>query len=350
MTGRSAPARAWQRMLSGRRLDLLDPSPLDVEIEDVAHGLSRVPRWNGQTAGDWAFSVAQHSVLVERIAALATPGLSSRWRLAALLHDGPEYVIGDLISPFKAVIGGDYKALEARLLSAIHRHAGLPETRDAGPLRYPPRARTVHPLHGRLPGAGVDLVGHGIDLGAGTIFAEARVHQGGTFTEVLTLERRLEIDLFEPVVRIRDAVVNDGYRPTSHRLLYHVNAGHPLLGEASRLYGDGWALADGLDGGGATPVDDHVERVDVDATPAGAFGIEHRDTGLFLELGTDAAALPLTALWRAYRSGVFALGIEPQTAADDADGSILAGGERRDYRLDLRVGSRAPDQLRSTSS
>ena len=124
----SPPRRAWQRMLSGRRLDLLDPSPLDVEIEDVAHGLSRVPRWNGQTKGDWAFSVAQHSVLVERIAGLTVPDLAPKWRLAALLHDGPEYVIGDLISPFKAVVGGDYKALEARLMAAIHRRAGLPQT------------------------------------------------------------------------------------------------------------------------------------------------------------------------------------------------------------------------------
>ncbi len=120
--------RAWQRMLSGRRLDLLDPSPLDVEIEDVAHGLSRVPRWNGQTAGDWAFSVAQHSVLVERIVGLADPDMAPRWRLAALLHDGPEFVIGDLISPFKAVVGGNYKALETRLMGAIHQRAGLPET------------------------------------------------------------------------------------------------------------------------------------------------------------------------------------------------------------------------------
>lgn len=134
MQDRSAPAsapsprRAWQRMLSGRRLDLLDPSPLDIEIEDVAHGLSRVPRWNGQTHGDWAFSVAQHSVLVERIVGLATPDTAPKWRLAALLHDGPEYVIGDLISPFKAVVGGDYKALERRILAAIHRRAGLPET------------------------------------------------------------------------------------------------------------------------------------------------------------------------------------------------------------------------------
>src|SRR5881398_3260981 len=98
---RAAP-RAWQRMLSGRRLDLLDPSPLDVEIEDIAHGLARVARWNGQTTGEHAFSVAQHCVVVEALAAKLKPGLEARWRLAALLHDAPEYVIGDMISPFKA--------------------------------------------------------------------------------------------------------------------------------------------------------------------------------------------------------------------------------------------------------
>ena len=118
--------RAWQRMLSGRRLDLLDPSPLDIEIEDIAHGLARVARWNGQTTGDHAFSVAQHSVVVEEIAAHIQPGLEPRWRLAALLHDASEYVIGDMISPFKAVLGGNYKTVEKRLLSAIHIRFGLP--------------------------------------------------------------------------------------------------------------------------------------------------------------------------------------------------------------------------------
>ncbi len=121
-----APPRAWQRMLSGRRLDLLDPSPLDVEIADIAHGLARVARWNGQTAGAHAFSVAQHSLLVEEIASAQAPRLSADERLIVLLHDAPEYVVGDLISPFKAVLGGDYKAVEARLLSAIHRRFGLP--------------------------------------------------------------------------------------------------------------------------------------------------------------------------------------------------------------------------------
>ena len=120
------PPRAWQRMLSGRRLDLLDPSPLDVEIEDIAHGLARVARWNGQTRGSHPFSVAQHSILVEEIALRWEPGLAPEDRLAILLHDAPEYVIGDMISPFKAVIGPIYKDVEKRLATAIHLRFGLP--------------------------------------------------------------------------------------------------------------------------------------------------------------------------------------------------------------------------------
>ena len=123
--------RAWQRMLSGRRLDLLDPSPLDIEIEDIAQGLSRVARWNGQTTGLWAYSVAQHSLLVETLVMRMKPGLLGRWRLAALLHDAPEYVVGDLITPFKAVIGQDYKALERRLLAAVHLRFSLPSALPA---------------------------------------------------------------------------------------------------------------------------------------------------------------------------------------------------------------------------
>jgi uncharacterized protein len=112
-------------MLSGRRLDLLDPSALDVEIADIAHGLARVARWNGQTVGAHIFSVAQHSLLVETIARQRAR-LDRRFRLAVLLHDAPEYVIGDMISPFKAVIGDAYKSVEARLLVAIHLRFGLP--------------------------------------------------------------------------------------------------------------------------------------------------------------------------------------------------------------------------------
>tara|TARA_R110002074_G_scaffold52588_1_gene132567 strand:+ start:51 stop:653 length:603 start_codon:yes stop_codon:yes gene_type:complete len=118
--------RAWQRMLSGRRLDLLDPTPVDIELEDIAHGLAFVARWNGQTTGDWPYSVAEHSLLVEAIIGRMEPSLSPRWRLAALLHDAPEYVIGDMISPVKAAVGPDYGALDARLTAAIHIRFGLP--------------------------------------------------------------------------------------------------------------------------------------------------------------------------------------------------------------------------------
>ena len=121
--------RAWQRMVSGRRLDLLDPSPLDVEISDIAHGLARVSRWNGQTFGDHPFSVAQHSLVVEDIFRRLGKASADECQMA-LLHDAPEYVIGDMISPFKAVVGGGYKAVEKRLEAAIHLRFGLPAHPD----------------------------------------------------------------------------------------------------------------------------------------------------------------------------------------------------------------------------
>lgn len=128
---RGKAPRAWQRMLSGRRLDLLDPSPLDIELADIAHGLARVARWNGQTLGSQAFSVAQHSLAVEIAFSHLSPDAPPEWRMTALLHDAPEYVIGDMISPFKAVVGGGYKAVEKRLEGAIHLRFGLPATTPA---------------------------------------------------------------------------------------------------------------------------------------------------------------------------------------------------------------------------
>ena len=118
--------RAWQRMLSGRRLDLLDPTPMDIEVEDIAHGLAFVARWNGQTIGDYAYSVAEHSLLVEEIFSRENPGIATKWKLAALLHDAPEYVIGDMISPVKAAVGPSYGELDERLTAAIHIRFGLP--------------------------------------------------------------------------------------------------------------------------------------------------------------------------------------------------------------------------------
>ncbi len=129
--------RAWQRMLSGRRLDLIDPSPLDIEIEDVAHGLARVARWNGQTQGPEIFSVAQHSLLVEAIFGAVDLAAPREAKLAALLHDAPEYVIGDMISPLKAAVAGEYKAVEKRLLTAIFLRYGLK------PVMAPELARAI---------------------------------------------------------------------------------------------------------------------------------------------------------------------------------------------------------------
>lgn len=135
--------RAWQRMLSGRRLDLLDPSPVDVEIDDIAHGLARVARWNGQTRGENAFSVAEHCLIVEDIAQRLKPDLDPDGQLSILLHDAPEYVIGDMISPFKAVMGGDYKAVEIRLQAAIHIRFGLPPDMPAALKKLAKRADII---------------------------------------------------------------------------------------------------------------------------------------------------------------------------------------------------------------
>ena len=118
--------RAWQRMLSGRRLDLLNPTPVDIEVQDIAHGLSFVARWNGQTRGDWAYTVAEHSILVERIFTDIASDPDPRWRLAALLHDAPEYVIGDMISPVKSALGREYGEMDQRIAAAVHRRFGLP--------------------------------------------------------------------------------------------------------------------------------------------------------------------------------------------------------------------------------
>jgi uncharacterized protein len=126
------PPRVWQRMLSGRRLDLAHPSPFDIEIEDIAHGLARVARWNGQTRGEHAFSVAEHSVLVEKLVRRLEPGLGPKDWMTALLHDSPEYVIGDMISPFKALLGESYKGVEARLQEAVHLRFGLKAVTPAG--------------------------------------------------------------------------------------------------------------------------------------------------------------------------------------------------------------------------
>ncbi len=151
------PPRAWQRMLSGRRLDLLDPSPLDIEIEDIAHGLARVARWNGQTHGINSFSVAQHSLVVEEIARHLEIDLPAPTLLAILLHDAAEYVIGDMISPFKAVLGESYKSTESRLMNAVHVRFALPPKPAAGIIALTKRADRICAFHEATRLAGFEV-------------------------------------------------------------------------------------------------------------------------------------------------------------------------------------------------
>ncbi|MEX6633492.1 YfbR-like 5'-deoxynucleotidase [Hyphococcus lacteus] len=152
------PARAWQRMLSGRRLDILDPSPVDIEVEDIAHGLARVARWNGQTIGDLPFNVAQHSLIVENFCGELKPDWPVKWRLAALLHDAPEFVIGDMISPFKAQLGEQYKTIEGRLMEAIHLRFGLPAHLPDGVEKLIKRADRASAYFEAVQLAGFDVV------------------------------------------------------------------------------------------------------------------------------------------------------------------------------------------------
>ena len=182
------PRRAWQRMLSGRRLDLLDPTPFDIEIGDIAHGLAFVARWNGQTHGDWPYSVAEHSLLVEDIFARLNPGCDPAWRLAALLHDAPEYVIGDMISPVKSALGQEYGAMDERLTAAIHRRFGLPATLPAALKR---RIKAADRISARLEA--VQIAGFG-DSEARKLFPIPNEH-------ILSV---LKIDL-RPPVQVRDA-------------------------------------------------------------------------------------------------------------------------------------------------
>jgi len=174
----TAPPRAWQRMLSGRRLNLLDPSPLDIEIEDIAHGLARVARWNGQTRGPRPFNVAQHSVIVEDFCGRLSPDWPARWRLAALLHDGPEFVIGDMISPFKSALGQVYRDIEHRLQQAIHIRFGLPANLPLAVEKTIKKADRASAFHEAVQLAGFEteealkLFGDPKTLDAGTLIAQ----------------------------------------------------------------------------------------------------------------------------------------------------------------------------------
>lgn len=229
---------------------------------------------------------------------------------------------------------GFLRGFDGFLVTCGLDHHGLPAQTDAAAFRYPPREHSVHPLHGRIMAARAELLRREVDWEAGRVEIRTLARQVSVFGEALELDRRLSVGLHEPRLVIDDVVTNRGFRPTRHGILYHVNLGHPLLGEGSRLVGEGWALRDRLDGG-AAPEDDHVEVVEAVPSPPMGIGLENPTLGVRLTLRYDAEALPVTALWRAFQSGVFALGLEPQT--DLAADPPLGPGEARRYALEVQL-------------
>ena len=231
---------------------------------------------------------------------------------------------------------GFLRGFDGFLVTCGLDHHGMPAETDAAPFAYPPRRVSVHPLHGRIMTGRAELLRRGIDWEAGRVEIRLRVRQAAVFGEVLELDRRLSVAVREPALWIEDVVTNRGFRPTRHGLLYHVNLGWPLLDRDARLTGPAWPLRDRLDRDPPEPADDHVEVVESGPSPGpeadgrSEIGLLNPAIGTRLALRYDPTALPVTALWRAFQSGVFALGLEPQT---DLAAPPLEAGEARRYGL-----------------
>jgi uncharacterized protein len=120
--------RAWVRLPSGKRLDLLNPTPFDWEDEDLALGLARTYRWGGHSAWPLPLSVAQHSLLVLALhRRRAHSAANAPAELRELLHDADEGLLGfDCLSPVKPILGQAYRTLTERLEKAIALRYGLP--------------------------------------------------------------------------------------------------------------------------------------------------------------------------------------------------------------------------------
>lgn len=236
---------------------------------------------------------------------------------------------------------GALRGFDGFLVTCGLDHHGPPSESSAAEARYPLRDVHVHPLHGRIATAKAELVEKRIDWAEGRIIVELIARQATVFGEVLELARRYEVALEAGRMNLRDRVTNRGFRPARHGLLYHCNIGHPVLEEGTRLTGEGWALIDRLDAG-AAPLDDHVELVDVGPSPsAGRIGAT--GGGVAVTLGFDSGAMPVTALWRAFQSGTYALGLEPQTDLMNSKTAVLAAGETREYFLTIVLRDAGPD-------
>ncbi|MEO0382591.1 MAG: aldose 1-epimerase family protein [Pseudomonadota bacterium] len=227
---------------------------------------------------------------------------------------------------------GFLRGFDGFLVTCGLDHHGVPATSSADEFNYPLRSRNHHPLHGRIYSQPAELVTRHIDWTAGEIVVCLTVRQASVFGEVLELERTITAGLQTPSLSLRDTVTNRSFRPTRHGILYHFNLGYPMLSPQTRLLGASWALAEKLDEVSAEPSDNHVEIVDVEASPAdGVLGVRNAKLGLAMMLRFDSQALPHTALWRAFQSGVYALGIEPQTILSDTDDDMLAASASRTY-------------------
>lgn len=104
----------------GKYIDLLDPDPSVIEIEEIAHRLSNICRWLGGTK--YHYSVAQHSSI---ICDLVPKDIA----MQALLHDATEAYMGDLVTPLK-VHFPDFAKMEDNLWAAIADKFGLPRELD----------------------------------------------------------------------------------------------------------------------------------------------------------------------------------------------------------------------------
>ena len=216
-------------------------------------------------------------------------------------------------------------------------HHGVPAETSAEALLYPLRDNNVHPLHGRIAAQKAEVIEKQVDWDAGVITIKLRVQQASVFGENLELLRTYRFSLSRAEITIADRVTNRGFRPVRHGILYHFNAGYPFLNAESRLIGDDWTLRNQLDTGGAVPSDDHVEVVQAVAAPQdGHIGLTNGGAHA-LSIQFDPEALPVTALWQAFQSGTFALGLEPQTDLTDETQSRLVAGEQRDYYLTVSI-------------
>lgn len=235
---------------------------------------------------------------------------------------------------------GFLRGFDGSLVTCGLDHHGVATQTEADHFNYPLRTQNHHPLHGRIYAQPCELLEREIDWDEGVIRVRFRALQASVFGEVLELNRTYTISLDAPRISLEDTVINRGFRPARHGILYHVNVGHPLLGASSRLFGAAWSLAGKLDASGAVPKDDHVEIVDVGASPKdGVIGIANSELGISLRIDFEPKALPATALWRAFQSGIFALGLEPQTVFNGDGSDLLAPGGHRIYRLSWTVES-----------